>query len=352
MLLIDGSRGEGGGQILRSALALSLVTETPFRMEKVRAGRAKPGLLRQHLTAVNAATEVGNALVDGAELGSQEVVFRPRSVRPGAYRFAVGTAGSASLVLQTILPPLLTASASSTLVLEGGTHNPWAPPFDFLARAFLPLLERMGAPVHAELERYGFYPAGGGRFQVKITPCRRLEALNLLDRGETKRRRAQAVVANLPGNIGHREIKVVLRRMGWTPEEVEVLVLKAEDPEESDLPQASPGPGNVIIIEIKSEHVTELFTGFGEVDVRAEAVAERVVKEAREYMAAQVPVGAYLADQLLVPLSLAGGGSFHTLPLSSHSATNIEVIRQFLDVTIAVTQDSPARVRVDVTGAR
>jgi len=350
MLLIDGSLGEGGGQILRSALALSLVTGAPFRMEKVRAGRAKPGLLRQHLTAVNAATEVGNALVDGAELGSQEVVFRPRSVRPGAYRFAVGTAGSASLVLQTILPPLLTASAPSTLVLEGGTHNPWAPPFDFLARAFLPLLARMGAPIRAELERYGFYPAGGGKFRVETTPCRRLDALSLLDRGETKRRRAQAVVANLPANIGHREIKVVLRRMGWTPEEVEVLVLKTEEREESDPPLAAPGPGN-IVIEIESEHVTELFTGFGEVGVRAEAVAERAVKEAREYTAAQVPVGSFLADQLLVPLSLAGGGSFRTLPLSGHSTTNIEVIRQFLGVTVKVAQESPARVLVEVTAA-
>ena len=166
MLLIDGSQGEGGGQILRTALGLSLVTGTAFRIEKIRAGRAKPGLLRQHLTAVNAATVIGDALVDGAELGSPALVFRPRSVRPGAYRFAVGTAGSASLVLQTVLPPLLTAGASSILTLEGGTHNPWAPPFDFLARAFLPLLERMGAPVRAAIQRYGFYPAGGGQFTV------------------------------------------------------------------------------------------------------------------------------------------------------------------------------------------
>ena len=352
MLLIDGSQGEGGGQILRTALGLSLVTGTAFRIEKIRAGRAKPGLLRQHLTAVNAATVIGDALVDGAELGSPALVFRPRSVRPGAYRFAVGTAGSASLVLQTVLPPLLTAGASSNLTLEGGTHNPWAPPFDFLARAFLPLLARMGAPVRAAIQRYGFYPAGGGQFTVTITPCRRLEPLTLLDRGETKCRHVQAVVANLPASIGHREIHVAVRKMGWSHEEAEVLVLTRDGREEADPPRGAPGPGNVVIIEIESEHVTELFTGFGEVAVRAEAVAERAVKEARGYLAAQVPVGPYLADQLLVPLALAGGGAFRTMPLSPHCTTNIAVIREFLGVTVAVAPESPAQCLVEVTGTR
>lgn len=347
MLLIDGSQGEGGGQILRTALGLSLVTGTAFRIEKIRAGRGKPGLLRQHLTAVNAAAVIGDALVDGAELGSQELVFRPRSVRPGALRFAVGTAGSASLVLQTVLPPLLTAGASSSLTVEGGTHNPGAPPFDFLARAFLPLLARMGTPVHATIQRYGFYPAGGGQLTVTITPCRRLEPLTLLDRGETRRRHIQAVVANLPASIGHREIHVAVRKMGWSHDEAEVLVLTGR--QEARPLSAAPGPGNVVIIEIESEHVTEIFTGFGEVGVRAEAVAERAVRDARAYLAAQVPVGPYLADQLLIPLALAGGGAFRTMPLSRHSATNIAVIRQFLGVTVTVTPESPVQHLVEVT---
>src|SRR5262245_60443308 len=171
MEVIDGSQGEGGGQILRTALALSLVTGAPFRVEKIRAGRQKPGLLRQHLTAVTAAVEIGGAAVEGATLGSRELSFRPGSVRPGAYRFAVGTAGSAALVLQTVLPALLTATGPSTVVVEGGTHNPHAPPFDFLALAFLPLLARMGARAQATLDRPGFYPAGGGQLTVEITPA-------------------------------------------------------------------------------------------------------------------------------------------------------------------------------------
>jgi RNA 3'-terminal phosphate cyclase (ATP) len=144
MIDIDGSEGEGGGQVLRTSLSLSLVTGSPFRIEKIRAGRKKPGLLRQHLTAVQAAAQIGSAEVEGDELGSREIIFRPATVKPGRYTFSVGTAGSAGLVLQTVLPPLLLASGPSELTLEGGTHNPWAPPFDFLSRAFFPLLRRMG----------------------------------------------------------------------------------------------------------------------------------------------------------------------------------------------------------------
>jgi RNA 3'-terminal phosphate cyclase (ATP) len=156
MLTIDGSLGKGGGQILRTALALATVTGKPFRIEKIRAGRPKPGLLRQHLTAVKAAATISDAIVTGAELGSGALTFTPGHLRAGEFAFAVGTAGSATLVLQTILPALLTAPAPSTLVLEGGTHNPAAPPFDFLVKSFLPLINRMGPTVTAELERPGF----------------------------------------------------------------------------------------------------------------------------------------------------------------------------------------------------
>ena len=174
-LKIDCSMGEGGGQILRSSLALSLVMGRSIRIEKIRAGRKKPGLLRQHLTAARAAAEIGRAQVRGVELGSEELEFAPGVVVPGEYRFAVGSAGSATLVLQTVLPALLTASGPSQLVLEGGTHNPMAPPFDFLEKAFLPCIRRMGPRVEATLTRPGFYPAGGGAFEVAIEPVERLE---------------------------------------------------------------------------------------------------------------------------------------------------------------------------------
>jgi RNA 3'-terminal phosphate cyclase (ATP) len=177
---IDGSFGEGGGQILRSSLSLSLVTGKPFRIENIRANREKPGVLRQHLTAVQAAAEVGSAEVEGASLGSKALTFVPGKIRSGEFRFAIGTAGSGTLVLQTILPALITAAGPSRIEIEGGTHNPAAPPFDFLQRSFIPLIERMGPKVKLELQRYGFYPAGGGRFVVEITPC---EVLKPIARG-------------------------------------------------------------------------------------------------------------------------------------------------------------------------
>lgn len=338
MLTIDGSRGEGGGQIFRSSLALSLVSGTPFRIERIRAGRAKPGLMRQHLTALEAAAAIGEASVEGAAVGSPEVVFRPTRVRAGAYRFAVGTAGSTGLVLQTVLLPLATAGGPSTLTLEGGTHNPYAPPFDFLASAFLPLLRRMGVRVEARLDRAGFYPAGGGRMTVDIGEGRALTPLELPARGATRRRRARALISRLPRQIGDRELAVVRSRLGWAEDELEVVTLG----------EGMAGPGNVLLLEIESAHVSEVFTGFGEVGVRAEAVAEQAVQEARRYLAADVPVGPYLADQLLLPLALAGGGRFRTVPLTRHATTNIEVVRQFLGTSIEVVPVSDTAVEVTV----
>ena len=212
---IDGGQGEGGGQVVRSSLTLSVATGRPVRVANVRAGRKKPGLLRQHLTAVRAAAAVGAAEVQGDALGSTALSFRPTGVVPGAFRFAVGTAGSATLVLQTVLPVLLTADRPSRLTLEGGTHNPFAPPFEFLDRAFLPPVNRMGPRVVATLEACGFFPAGGGRFTVEVTPAPRLTGLELLERGEPVGHNAVAVVANLDPRIADRELAVVAERLGW-----------------------------------------------------------------------------------------------------------------------------------------
>ncbi|HEY7915083.1 MAG TPA: RNA 3'-terminal phosphate cyclase [Blastocatellia bacterium] len=338
MFTIDGSFGEGGGQVLRTALGLSLVTGKPFRIENIRAGRKTPGLLRQHLTAVNAAARVGCAEVSGAAIGSRELTFAPQTITAGYHSFAVGTAGSATLVLQTVLPALLLAPEPATMTLEGGTHNPFAPPFDFLDRCFIPLINRMGARVTAELERPGFYPAGGGKFSVSIEPGGALHRLDLLERGEVTGRRARAVVANLPLSIAERELGVINRKLSWRDE-----WLAAEKVDNSR------GPGNIVMIEIESEHVSELFTGFGERGVRAEAVAERAAKNAREYLAARAAVGEHLADQLLVPLALARGGSFTALRLSRHATTNIEVIRRFIDVNIETSLIADRTWRVEVS---
>jgi RNA 3'-terminal phosphate cyclase (ATP) len=338
MITIDGSKGEGGGQVLRTALALSLATGQPFRIENIRSGREKPGLLRQHLTAVHAAEAVGSAQVDGHTLGSREITFVPGAVRAGDYRFAVGTAGSATLVLQTVLPPLLLASGDSTLALEGGTHNPWAPPFDFLQRVFLPLVNRLGPRVEASLTRPGFYPAGGGAFSIGIRGCASLSRLDLLERGAVVGRRATALLANLSPRIAERELKKALHGLNWSADCGHVTTF-----------DASPGPGNVLLVEVESDHVTEMTVGFGEIGVTSEAVAAQAVGDMRRYLAAGVPVGSHLADQLLTVLAVGGGGSFRTMTLSRHALTNIEVIQQFLAVRIDVTREERDVVRVDVS---
>jgi RNA 3'-terminal phosphate cyclase (ATP) len=331
VLTIDGSYGEGGGQILRTSLALSLVTRTPFRIDKLRAGRAKPGLMRQHLTAVKAAVAVGRASVRGDEVGSQTLEFHPKEPAPGQYHFSVGTAGSATLVLQTVLPALLTAGAPSLLVLEGGTHNPFAPTFDFLDRVFLPLLRRMGADVTATLERVGFYPAGGGRFTVVVKPAPALVPLHLVERGAIRARRATAMFALLPFDVPRRELATVGAQLRW--EEAWCRPLEVQ----------SAGPGNVVQIEIESENMTELFTGFGERGVRAEAVGAGVAAEAAEYLDADVPVGRHLADQILLPLAMARGGSFQTLSPTRHTQTQAEMIRRFLGKPISYEEVSAKR---------
>lgn len=326
MITIDGSFGEGGGQILRTSLALSLVTGQGFRIQNIRAGRQKAGLLRQHLTAVEAAAKVGNAAVDGAELGSKELVFKPGKVTPGDYRFAVGTAGSATLVLQTVLPALIIGNEASRLTLEGGTHNPHAPPFDFLERAFLPLVSRMGPQIAANLERPGFFPAGGGRFTVEIKPVEKLTPLRINARGENKGRSARAFFANISPGVANRELKVVTEKLGWPAESLQVEKVESN------------GPGNALVLELAFENITELFTGFGERGVLAETVAENVVLEVREYLASGVPVGKHLSDQLLIPIALAGSGSFATAKLSRHTRTNMVVISKFMPIAFRTEQ--------------
>lgn len=340
MLTIDGAKGEGGGQILRSSLALSLITGTPLRIQRIRAGRKKPGLMRQHLTAVNAAAEIGRATVQGAAIGSQELTFHPREVTPGEYHFSVGTAGSTTLVLQTVLPALLTAAGPSKLTLEGGTHNPFAPSFDFLDKAFLPVLNRMGPEITATLDRPGFYPAGGGKISVAVRPAPRLERIDLLQRGDIRRRAAKALVARLPRHIAERELRVIRDRLGW--DEAWLTVREVTD---------AHGPGNVLILEVESEHLTEVFTGFGRRGVRAETVAGDLARELQAYLAADVPVGPHLADQLLLPFVLAGGGSFKTMPLTHHTLTNIEVIETFCRVKISVQQGKDQVCVVSLDGS-
>lgn len=338
-IVIDGSEGEGGGQILRTSLTLSLITGRPFHLVKIRARRHKPGLLRQHLTAVRAATGVGAAKVQGDALGSQELVFVPGPVQHGEYTFSVGSAGSVTLVLQTVLWPLLHAPGTSQLRFEGGTHNPMAPPFEFIDEVYLPLVRRMGAQAEARLERVGFYPAGGGCFTATIAGGQPLRPLELLHRGEVKVRRARAVYANLPKSIADRELRAVQNLLGWERPELRA----------SEVP--SPGPGNALLLSVEAEHATELFSAFGEKRISAEQVAARVVGELRAHLEADAPVGPHLADQLLIPLALARGGAFRASALTQHTLTNMEIVRRFLPVRFEVTEEPGTQRRVEVRPA-
>ena len=326
MIHINGAFGEGGGQIVRTSLALSLVTGKPFRIENIRAGRKKPGLRRQHLTALNAAARIGGAGVQGNTIGAQAFTFEPGKVRPGRYHFGIGSAGSCILVLQTVLPALLRADGHSELILEGGTHNPYAPPFHFLQKSFLPLLNRMGATVSAKLQRPGFYPAGGGKIQVSIRPASKLIPIELLERGRIRRRAALAMVSNLPLSIALRELKVVAQELKWSQQVLTTGEIKN-----------AKGPGNILVIAIESDALTEVFTGFGQRGIRAEEVAGHTVKRVQEYLEYNVPVGPCLADQLLIPLAMAGGGRYRTLSPTRHTTTNIAIIKQFLEVEIRLS---------------
>lgn len=316
---LDGSQGEGGGQILRTALTLSMITGIPFAIDRIRAGRSRPGLLRQHLTAVQAAAEICGAEVQGATPGSPALRFVPGSIRAGDYRFAIGTAGSCTLVLQTVLPALWFAGAPSTLRISGGTHNPGAPPADFLIRSWLPLLRRMGVVMDIELLRHGFYPAGGGELLASVAPLAGWRPLQLTARGDLRATRAIGVVAGVPAEVAKRETRRAASQLGALAEELRVL-------------PASEGPGNVLMIELDYPEVTEIFSACGERGLPAEAVADRAAREARRFRDSGATVGEHLADQLLLPMALAGAGSFTTPLLSSHLQTNYQVIAKFLAV--------------------
>jgi RNA 3'-terminal phosphate cyclase (ATP) len=337
MIIIDGSAGEGGGQVLRTSIGLSMVTGKPFRIENIRAGREKPGLLRQHLTAVNAAAEISSAHVDGAAIGSRQLTFAPGKVRAGDYTFSIGSAGSTTLVLQAILPALLVADGASNVTLEGGTHNPSAPPLDFLEKAYCPIVSRLGPEVHVALKSYGFYPAGGGRFVASVVPAETMTAIELNERGAEGRHVAHAVIAAVPADVAKRELELIAQQMHWPPESLRIKQVPSEH-----------GPGNLVMLEVAHEHVTEVFTSFGQRGIRAEAVAADAIQQAKRYLAANVPVGPCLADQLMIPFALAGGGAFITQALTGHATTNIGVIQRFLDVTIATEQLGRDKWRVVV----
>jgi RNA 3'-terminal phosphate cyclase (ATP) len=340
LLELDGSFGEGGGQILRTSLALALVTGRSFHLRNIRIGRRRPGLQPQHLACVRAAAAVGRAQIRGATLDSTELVFEPGQVAPGNYRFAIGTAGATGLVLQTVCLPLaLRAGALSEVVVEGGTHVPASPCFHFLEVTWRGYLRLLGMEVRLRLHRPGFYPRGGGVVEAQVPPCPRLRGLHLPARGAVTTATGFSAVAGLPEHIARRQARQAAGRL-------EQAGLRVDIREET----WAGGPGSVLAVVLETQPVSALFFGLGARGKPAERVADEAVDQALAYLkAAPAAVDARSADQLVLPLALAEGPSVFTVAeVTSHLLTNVAVIHRFLerDVLCEGTEGSPGRVRV------
>jgi RNA 3'-terminal phosphate cyclase (ATP) len=350
MIHIDGSLGEGGGQVLRSALALALLTRQPVHITAIRARRPKPGLQPQHLAAVRAATEISAAQVEGAAIGSSDLIFAPGPVRPGEYRFDIGTAGSTSLVLQAIYLPLAFASGPSEIMLIGGTHVPWSPCFHYLDLQWRPYIERMGLELGLEMELAGFYPQGNGQVRARIEPvtrprpvrmCQgRLVPLHLTERGALKGIRGISAVANLDISIAERQRNQALRRLRGRHSRIEIELL--------DLPSRVKGTFLLLLAEFK--HTTACYFSLGALGKRAEQVADEACLWLEKFLATNGAIDEYLADQLLLPLAFADGPSeYRTAKVTQHLVTNAEVIRACMPVRIEIHGEPgrPGLVRVE-----
>lgn len=340
MIELDASFGEGGGQILRTALALSIITGQPVRLTRIRARRAKPGLKPQHLTAVRAAAEISRARVEGAEKDSQELTFAPQSPLPGNYRFDIGTAGSTTLLLQTILVPLSLAGGTSEITVTGGTHVPWSPCYHFLEWQWAPVLKAAGYRIELFLDRAGFYPKGGGIVRARVEPAQAIEPLQLVNPGKFRRVRGVSAVARLDLSIAERQrhqAQMRLARLG-VPVKIECAAVDAIS------------PGTFIVLKAEREHASTTHSALGAIGKRAERVADEAADDLLQCVASGVAVDAHLADQLILPLALARGRSeFTSASITPHLMTNAEVVRRFLRVEIEVegAEGSPGRVTVE-----
>jgi RNA 3'-phosphate cyclase len=340
LLELDGSEGEGGGQILRTSLTLSLITGRGFHLRNVRAGRSKPGLQPQHLTSVRAAAAVGEATLRGASHGSSDLVFEPGPVRPGTYRFDVGTAGATGLVLHTVYLPLsYRATAPSAVTLVGGTHVRTSPSFHFLDTTWRRYVGLCGLKLSLRLQRSGFYPHGGGIVEAFLQPADHLHGLRLLERTAAKVTGFSAV-AGLPAAIARRQARRAAFRMEQHGIEAEIRQEEWEG-----------GPGSVLALEVSGGPVSALFVAVGERGKPAERVADEAAEEAIAYLqAGPAPVDAHSADQLVLPLALADGPSeYGVAAVTRHLTTNVVVIRRFLDrnITVEGMEGEPGLVRVD-----
>lgn len=348
LIKIDGSFGEGGGQILRTALALSIITQTPIIIEKIRAGRKKSGLMRQHLACVQSAKTISHATVTGDELGSQTLHFIPHTIQSGDYQFDIGSAGSTTLVLQTILPPLLLTNGKSTVSIKGGTHNPLAPTADFLQHAFIPALAKMGLHLDIELKQAGFAPVGGGEIVAKIYPIDDTQVypnFNLLKRGKLSDVALVASEMNLHIDIAKRELASAKSHL------TDKGQLSLTDIHEQVQSLTGIGEGNTCYAIVKHDHHQEVFTLLGEKSRSAESIGKRLAGLVSRYLASDACVDEYLTDQLLLPLALlcekrlfeqGNHAQFTARMISEHTRTQAVMIEKFLPVKIDFTEEEKA----------
>jgi len=321
-VFIDGCMGEGGGQILRTSLALACITGRNLHIKNIRAARRKPGLAKQHLICVRAACEISGGKCEGAALGSQVLDFQPGTIHGGHFTFDIGSAGSATLVIQTILPALFLADKPSTITVTGGTHNPWAPPYDFLAETFLPAIGTAGFDAGCKLEKHGFFPAGGGKIALNVQPRHKMpnQTINFCEPPENVQIHARIYTAKLPDHIARRQKKLLLQSK-----------LKFQNIEHIEVTDSN-GPGNCIMLRICNSHRTTVFTAFGQKGKPSEKVVGVVVNLAENFLPSGAAVDRFSADQLLIYMAISKSGSFTTNELTTHLTTNIETIKKFLPV--------------------
>jgi len=327
-VFIDGSAGEGGGQILRTSLALSCITGKPLHIENIRAARRNPGLARQHLSCVHAACRICDGQCEGAALRSQTLNFRPGGICSGDFSFEIGSAGSASLVIQTVLPALFLADKTSTVTVTGGTHNPWAPPFDFLAETFLPAIATAGFRCDCRLVKHGFFPAGGGKLALSIQPRQASidQIINLCRPDEQLQIHARIYTARLPAHIAQHQKKLLLQSK-----------LKFQNIEHIEVAD-SDGPGNCVMLRLCSSRRTTVFTAFGMKGKPSEKVVGEVTTLAEDFIQSGAAIDRFSADQLLIYMAISKAGSYTTNDLTTHLTTNIETIKKFLPVNFTIEQ--------------
>jgi RNA 3'-terminal phosphate cyclase (ATP) len=343
VMAIDGSLGEGGGQVLRSSLALALLTGRPFAMKNIRQRRAKPGLMAQHLKAVEAASAVGAARVEGARLGSQNLVFEPAGIQSGEFHLDIGTAGSISLVLQTVLLPLSFANEHSAITLIGGTHVPWSPCFHYLDWQWLHYMRQIGFRGQLALEAAGFYPRGGGRVRAIVQPASTLAPLRLTDRGPLKRIRGISGVANLHASVAERQKHRAIEGLSGVHESIEIETVRL----------SSPSKGTFLLLLAEFEKSQCCFYGLGAVHKSAEHVADEAVGEMLDFLGTDGSVDYYLADQLVLPLALVSGVSeVRTSRVTQHLVTNAEIVKMFLPVAIEIDAEIGRPGLIRIRGAK